>query len=91
MKRMIALLVGLLLGSDDAVAQGAVEQPSQPTRSGFPVVWPKGPGRDSVPDWAAPGKVRFARWDGGRIEVAKAVLSGWPGFSPADRLRRHRA
>lgn len=26
--------------------------------------------------------MRFARWDGGRIETAKAFLSGWPGFNP---------
>lgn len=30
-----------------------------------------------VPDWARPGKIRFARLDGGEIEVEKARLSGW--------------
>ena len=40
-----------------------------------------------VPKWAAPGRIRFARWDGGRIETAKAMLSGWPGFNPPDPNR----
>ncbi len=26
--------------------------------------------------------MRFSRWDGGRIETAKAFLSGWPGLNP---------
>jgi hypothetical protein len=49
-----------------------------------PVVWPAGPSRDSVPAWARNGAIRFARWDGGRIETAKALLSGWPNFWPPD-------
>lgn len=49
-----------------------------------PVEWPSGPSRDSLPTWAKPGAIRFARWDGGRIETAKAMLSGWPGFNPPD-------
>jgi len=53
----------------------------------YPAVWPAGPGKDSVPSWAAPGRIRFARWDGGRIETAKAMLSGWPGFNPPDPNR----
>lgn len=65
-------------------AQTAVEQPNREDHRDFPAVWPKGPDRESVPAWAAPGRIRFARWDGGRIEVAKAVLSGWPGFCPPD-------
>ena len=53
-------------------------------RSGslYPVEWPQGPRPDSAPAWAKPGKIHFARWDGGRIETAKALLSGWPGFNP---------
>ena len=43
-----------------------------------------GPPKASVPDWARPGKIRFARWDGGALEAAKAILSGWPEFSPID-------
>jgi hypothetical protein len=48
------------------------------------VVWPAGPPRDSAPAWARNGAIRFARWDGGRIETAKALLSGWPNFWPPD-------
>jgi hypothetical protein len=60
---------------------GAIEN-AQPTVVGFPTDWPAGPARDAQPIWAAPGKIRFARWDGGRIETAKAMLSGWVGFNP---------
>ncbi|HWB52880.1 MAG TPA: hypothetical protein VG722_01765, partial [Tepidisphaeraceae bacterium] len=63
-------------------AQGAVE--SSGSVNPYPLVWPEGMGRDSVPAWAAPGKIHFARWDGGRIEAAKAFLSGWPGLNPPD-------
>jgi hypothetical protein len=49
-----------------------------------PIEWPAGPARDSVPAWARNGAIRFARWDGGRIETAKAILSGWPNFWPPD-------
>ena len=48
----------------------------------YPVGWPQGPSRASLPEWAKPGRIRFARWDGGQIETAKAFLSGWPGFNP---------
>ncbi|MGD1100770.1 MAG: alpha-amylase family protein [Terriglobia bacterium] len=48
----------------------------------YPAEWPQGPGPDSIPAWAKPGTIRFARWDGGRIETVKAMLSGWPGFNP---------
>ena len=44
--------------------------------------WVPEPPRDSVPEWARPGRIRFSRWDGGPIETAKAILSGWPGFNP---------
>jgi hypothetical protein len=71
-----------LAAPDGARAQpGAVEKAS-PTVTGFPTDWPGGPSRDTQPLWAAPGKIRFARWDGGRLETAKAMLSGWPGFNP---------
>jgi hypothetical protein len=53
-----------------------------PNPMGFPSKWPPGPKREAMPDWARAGKIRFARWDGGRIETAKAFLSGWPGFNP---------
>lgn len=48
----------------------------------YPAEWPQGPGPDSIPSWAKTGTIRIARWDGGRIEAAKAILSGWPGFNP---------
>ena len=48
----------------------------------YPAEWPSGPPRSSAPDWAKPGHIRFARWDGGPIETAKAFLSGWPNFNP---------
>lgn len=60
---------------------GAVENAPQAV-AGFPTDWPAGPAQGAQPIWAAPGKIRFARWDGGRIETAKAMLSGWPGFNP---------
>ena len=53
----------------------------------YPAEWPAGPSADSVPEWARPGRIRFARWDGGRLETAKAMLSGWPGFNPPDPNR----
>src|SRR5215467_5222710 len=60
----------------------------EPTsKSMYPAHWPKGPSSDSVPDWAKPGRIRFARWDGGKMETAKAILSGWPGFNPPDPNR----
>lgn len=67
----------------EAVGQNAVEV----RRNGavpYPAIWPGGPGRDSLPSWAIPGAIRFSRWDGGRIETAKAFLSGWPGLNPPD-------
>jgi len=35
---------------------------------------------DLIPKWAETGQFRFSRWDGGPMEVAKAVLSGFPYF-----------
>ena len=84
MKRCLAIWVVLACCGCLVSAQTGLEQPGQHSDLGFPRVWPQGPEHDSVPAWAAPGKIRFARWDGGRIEVAKAVLSGWPGFCPPD-------
>ena len=69
------LLFGSLLGG----AQSSEEGVGRPT---YPRQWPPGPRESSVPDWARPGKIRFARWDGGPLETAKAMLSGWPGFNP---------
>ncbi len=33
--------------------------------------------RDEVPEYARTGRVRYARWDGGSLEAAKGILSGW--------------
>jgi hypothetical protein len=57
------------------------------SNSMYPAQWPAGPSPNSVPEWAKPGRIRFSRWDGGRIETAKAILSGWPGFNPPDPNR----
>src|ERR1700679_3053002 len=53
-------------------------------KSLYPAQWPAGPTPDSVPDWAKPGRIRFARWDGGPLETAKGILSGWSKFNPPD-------
>ena len=85
MKTLILLVANLGLLAPHSLGQGAVEtNTTLKAKVPYPAVWPNGPGRDSVPSWAAPGKVRFARWDGGRIETAKAFLSGWPGLNPSD-------
>ena len=76
------LSLALLSISTVLWAQVGAETAKQATP--YPAEWPAGPARDSVPEWAQPGRIRFARWDGGRIETAKAMLSGWPGFNPPD-------
>jgi hypothetical protein len=81
---MVKRLVFLLLAFAPQLlsqTQGAVEAPSADS-SLYPAVWPTEMDRSSIPAWAAPGKIRFARWDGGRLETAKAFLSGWPGLNP---------
>ncbi len=45
---------------------------------------PDDEGSELIPAWARPGQFRFARWDGGPVEVAKGVLSGWPSFLSPD-------
>jgi hypothetical protein len=83
---MTKLLVFFLLALAPRVlaqTQGAVESPTAHS-SPYPAVWPTEMDRSSIPAWAAPGKIRFARWDGGRIETAKAFLSGWTGLNPPD-------
>jgi hypothetical protein len=39
-----------------------------------------------VPLWAQPGRFRYARWDGGILEVVKGFLSGWPGWREPDQI-----
>ena len=78
---VLYMACGLLACAHLGVAQqGAVEVAARASQ--FPSTWPAGPSRETLPPWAAPGAIRFARWDGGRIETAKAFLSGWPGFNP---------
>lgn len=80
-KICIALLLGLCVAPVSLWAQGAVETQRARIRR-YPAVWPAGPAPGAIPSWAGPGKMRFSRWDGGRIETAKAFLSGWPGLNP---------
>ena len=44
------------------------------------------PERAALPDWAKPGRMRYARCDGGPIEVCKAFLSGWPQIHQPDAI-----
>ena len=80
--KISALLSALAVLPPVAAGQAATEPATLATTSRYMREWPAGPPRDSVPDWARPGRIRFSRWDGGPIETAKAVLSGWPGFNP---------
>jgi hypothetical protein len=75
-----AAIVASLFACSAPGQRGAVETGG--TMPGFPAEWPAGPPAKDRPAWAVPGAIRFARWDGGRIETAKAFLSGWPGFNP---------
>ncbi len=68
-------------------AQVGAEHAKEPLRSRYQAEWPTGPAKDSVPEWAQRRHIHFARWDGGRIETAKAMFSGWPGFNPPDPNR----
>jgi len=40
---------------------------------------------ERVPAWAQTGRFRYARWDGGIIEVVKGLLSGWPHWREPDQ------
>ncbi len=42
---------------------------------------------ESVPAWATAGRFRFARWDGGPVETAKAILSGWDYMFHPDSIQ----
>ena len=72
----------LAAGPVAAWCQAGTEPAAIVTTSRYLAEWPAGPPKTSVPEWARPGHIRFSRWDGGPIETAKAVLSGWPGFNP---------
>ena len=79
-----ALILSLILLLPAGLWAQVGSEKGMPRQGGvvYPAEWPQGPGPDSIPPWAKPGAIRFARWDGGRIETAKAMLSGWPGFNP---------
>ncbi len=79
---LLAVVAGIIPAT--LFSQSTVENPETAQGLMKPVEWPAGPARDSVPAWARNGLIRFARWDGGRIETAKAILSGWPNFWPPD-------
>lgn len=42
--------------------------------------------RARVPPWAQTGRFRYARWDGGILDVSKGFLSGWPSWREPDQL-----
>jgi len=81
---LVVLLLPLAAGSRAAepLAAPSAETSGMAADTGYPPQWKPVVSPSSVPDWARPGLVSFARWDGGPIETAKAMLSGWPGFNP---------
>jgi len=82
-KRLLFALAVVIVPTVLAFQVGT-ELVTDSSRTKYPSVWPAGPAKNSLPEWAQPGRIHFARWDGGRIETAKAMLSGWPGFNPPD-------
>jgi hypothetical protein len=84
MRRSNALIFTLFLLATAGLRAQVGSENGMPRQMGgaYPAEWPQGPGPDSLPAWAQPGTIRIARWDGGRIETAKATLCGWPGFNP---------
>jgi len=66
----------------EPVTAPAVETSGMAAATGYLPQWKPLASPESAPAWARPGLVSFARWDGGQIETAKAMLSGWPGFNP---------
>lgn len=82
-KRLLCILIWLTVPVSSRAQVGA-EPVTESSTVVYPSEWPAGPASSSVPEWARPGRIHFARWDGGRIETAKAMLSGWPGFNPPD-------
>ncbi len=83
LRKLFLLALTVLLLPAGSFSQSTVEHLGGGATA-EPLVWPAGPARDSIPAWARNGAIRFARWDGGRIEAAKAILSGWPNFWPPD-------
>ncbi len=79
--RVLVLMVFVAATSAEVGSQ-TVEAPQNPLPVVAALDWSAGPKRTSVPEWARNGSIRFARWDGGRIEATKGILSGWPDFWP---------
>ncbi len=82
MKKTLFLCVALLLAPALRAQVGSENGMPRQIGAGYPAEWPQGPAPGSVPSWAKSVTIRIARWDGGRIETVKAILSGWPGFNP---------
>jgi hypothetical protein len=84
MKAIGLALAGLMLAAPGAYGQGAGAVELGGGHGKYPAVWPAELEKSTVPAWAKSANIRFARWDGGRIETAKAMLSGWEGLNPPD-------
>lgn len=80
-ERLLFLFTALLLATGPLWPQAGIEVSASKTAR-YPRQWPTGPLKSSVPEWAQPGRIRFARWDGGPLETAKSILSGYPGYNP---------
>lgn len=83
-KRIVFILACTLVSTLLRAQTGkeGVEAPTSESAAQYPSEWAPGPERTSLPAWATPGRIRFARWDGGPLETAKYILSGYPGFNP---------
>ena len=83
-KRIVFILACTLVSTLLRAQTGneGVEAPTSENAAHYPSEWAPGPERTSLPEWATPGRIRFARWDGGPLETAKYILSGYPGFNP---------
>jgi hypothetical protein len=82
--RLLLITLAVCTIPSELLSQSTVERLHSGATPAEQITWPAGPSRESVPAWARNGAIRFARWDGGRIETAKAILSGWPNFWPPD-------
>jgi hypothetical protein len=83
-KQMVSIIACALL-STVLWGQAGKERVAGPSGKGlgpYPSEWALGPERSSVPEWASPGRIRFARIEGGPLGTAKYMLSGYPGFNP---------
>ncbi len=82
MKKTLILCAMVIMAAPLCAQVGSENGMPRQAGADYPAEWPQGPAPGSVPSWAKSGTIRIARWDGGRIETAKAILSGWPGFNP---------